>query len=417
MKINNTDVIKISNLYCLYNEKTPSEFLALRNINYSFKKNNIYCIIGKSGSGKSSLLNYFNGLSKPIYGDVKINDFNLTTNYNINNSIINEVIIKNDSISQIIFSNKKISEKQKIIIFQCAVDAKKYFVKIHFNSINRDEITLIKKINLKQLSLLNIKKTKNKIYAIVCDKDVNLKFPKILNVNLKENKIKVYNAPIFKRKKIKKYKELRKQIGVVYQFPEYQLFKPTVLEDVMFGPLNLGINKVQAKEQSIKTLEELGMDKKFLSYSPFGLSGGQKRRVALSGILAINPDILVFDEPTAGLDPKGEQEMIDIMLNSKKKGKTVFVVTHSMEQVLDIADQIIVIDDGEIIKSGDPYEVFLDKEVMKRASIIIPKTIRFIHDLVKENNKFLLLYKMKPRNVKELSNSILKINNIKVKHV
>ncbi len=161
-----------------------------------------------------------------------------------------------------------------------------------------------------------------------------------------------------KKKRSKNVKALREQVGLVFQFPEYQLFEDNVLKDVMFGPKNFGKSQEEAREAAIKALEEVGLDESFGSRSPFELSGGEKRRVAIAGILAMSPSILVVDEPTAGLDPVGSLEMMDLFEKIHQKGTTVILVTHDMNLVLDYCDRVIVMDEGKIAKIATPQELF-----------------------------------------------------------
>ena len=190
------------------------------------------------------------------------------------------------------------------------------------------------------------------------------------------------------RKKIKDYKNIRKKVGMVYQFPEFQLFKPSVIADTSFGAINLKMKKQEAYEKAKENLLKVNIDESLFNNSPFALSGGQKRRVALAGVFTIDPDIYIFDEPTAGLDPQGELEMIKYMLDAKKSNKTIFVVTHSMDQVLSIADEILVIHNGRLIKSGTSYEVFCDDSVLKNSNIRLPLVIKTIKNLIKADKKF-----------------------------
>ncbi len=212
-----------------------------------------------------------------------------------------------------------------------------------------------------------------------------------------------------KKKKIKKIKNLRKKVGMVFQFPEYQLFKDTIEKDIMFGPVNLGVSKETAKKRAKKYLNMLGLDSSFLQRSPFNLSGGQKRRVALAGILAIEPDIIIFDEPTAGLDPAGEKDMMNIILNLKKLGKTIYVITHVMDQVLWIGDQVTVVGNKKILASGVPYDIFTNNKLIYENFLDKPKVIKVIEELVKIDKKFNELYKMRPKNVDQLADCIYEI--------
>ena len=148
--------------------------------------------------------------------------------------------------------------------------------------------------------------------------------------------------------KIKDVKQLRKEVGLVFQFPEYQLFEETIAKDIAFGPKNFGTSEEDATQLVKKVLPVVGLDENYLDRSPFDLSGGQKRRVAIAGILVLNPKVLVLDEPTAGLDPQGAQEMMTLFMNlNKKEGKTVLLVTHDMEHVMNYCDHVIVLSHGE----------------------------------------------------------------------
>ncbi|WP_033160144.1 ATP-binding cassette domain-containing protein [Mycoplasmoides alvi] len=213
------------------------------------------------------------------------------------------------------------------------------------------------------------------------------------------------------KRKVKNIKKLRKIISMVFQFPEYQLFKDTVEHDIMFGPVALGASKQEGQRLAEIYLNKMGLDNSYLEKSPFELSGGQKRRVAIAGILAIESEAIIFDEPTAGLDPQGENEMMKIIFEEKANNKTVFVITHQMEKVLEIADEIIVMSKGQIIKHGTPYEIFTDNYLLENTTIIIPPVIKVIKDLVNKNPKFLKLYKYEPRTVKQLAIAINSIIN------
>ena len=161
-----------------------------------------------------------------------------------------------------------------------------------------------------------------------------------------------------KKKKNKNIKQLRKHIGLVFQFPEYQLFEETVEKDVAFGVKNFGANEEEALARARDALKSVGLDESYFTRSPFDLSGGEKRRVAIAGILAIQPDILVLDEPTAGLDPKGVNEIMSLLEKMHKDGKTIIVVTHDMDIVLKYCEEVFVLHEGKIAFSGNPYELF-----------------------------------------------------------
>lgn len=231
-------------------------------------------------------------------------------------------------------------------------------------------------------------------------------------IKTKYGDIFIGDLPIYgAKKKIKNFKKLRKEIGMVFQFPEYQLFKDTIEKDIMFGPVNLGVNKTEAKIRAKKYLNELDLDDSYLPRSPFGLSGGQKRRVAIAGILAIEPNILIFDEPTAGLDPSGEKEMLNIISDLKAKGKTVIVITHVMDQVLALADEVLLLEDKKLMYHGDPYEIFMNNEILQKTKMDLPKVMNVIKHLSATDKKFHKLYNLKPRNVNQLADGIIDIMN------
>ena len=178
-----------------------------------------------------------------------------------------------------------------------------------------------------------------------------------------------------KKRKNKNIKQLRKSLAIVFQFPEYQLFEETVEKDVAFGLKNYGFKENEALELAHKALAEVGIDKSFYKRSPFELSGGEKRRVAIAGIVALNPDILVLDEPTAGLDPKGSDIILNLIDKFNKSGKTIILVTHDMNIVLNKADHVIVLNKGQLDFEGTPSELF-EKDVSKYA-IEVPELFRF----------------------------------------
>ena len=179
-----------------------------------------------------------------------------------------------------------------------------------------------------------------------------------------------------KREKQFELKKLRKYAGLVFQFPEYQLFEESVLKDVMFGPKNFGIKDEEAKKLAIEALKSCNIDSSYFSRSPFELSGGEKRRVAIAGILALDPEVLVLDEPTAGLDPQGEKEMMALFEKIYESGKSVIIVTHNMDLVLKYARTVVVMSKGKDIKKGDPLDVFVDEELLKNVAIEPPYVIK-----------------------------------------
>lgn len=182
-----------------------------------------------------------------------------------------------------------------------------------------------------------------------------------------------------RKRRTKKIKELRKLVGLVFQFPEYQLFEETVEKDVAFGPKNFGASNEEALKSAHEALRLVGLDESFYKRSPFDLSGGERRRVAIAGILALNPNILVLDEPTAGLDPRGAREMMALFKGLHDNGTTVILVTHDMNIVLEYSDTVIVMEDGEVREITTPLELF-NKE-NDRYSLETPLLYKFVKSL------------------------------------
>lgn len=176
-------------------------------------------------------------------------------------------------------------------------------------------------------------------------------------------------------------KPLRKKAGLVFQFPEYQLFEETIEKDIIFGPMNFGMSEEDAKERAHKVLKLVGLDETYLERSPFELSGGQKRRVAIAGILAMEPDILVLDEPTAGLDPQGAKEMLELFKKFQQSGKTVIMVSHDMNHVLQYCDHVVVMNHGQIERHCTVDELFKERDYLESMSIDLPVITDFIQEL------------------------------------
>lgn len=193
---------------------------------------------------------------------------------------------------------------------------------------------------------------------------------------------------IVANEKPKNLKALRKQVGLVFQFPEYQLFEETVEKDIAFGPMNFGKSLEEASAIARTCLRLVGLDESYLSRSPLELSGGQKRRVAIAGILAIEPDILVLDEPTAGLDPKGARELMALFVAlNKEYNKTIILVTHDLEQVVNYCDEVVVIADGKILNKHKMEDLFSDDQLLNDYQIDPPPIIKFQQDLMKKGIK------------------------------
>lgn len=179
-----------------------------------------------------------------------------------------------------------------------------------------------------------------------------------------------------------KLKEVRRRIGLAFQYPEYQLFEMTVYKDVAFGPTNLGLSAEQIHENVVAALNIVGIDETFYEKSPFELSGGQKRRVAIAGVLAMNPEVLILDEPTAALDPYGRDEILSIMEDlHRKKNITILLVSHSMDEVARFAQRIIVMDKGEILMDGTPADIFRRHKELEEIGLAAPQAMYIMKEL------------------------------------
>lgn len=171
-----------------------------------------------------------------------------------------------------------------------------------------------------------------------------------------------------------KLKEVRRRIGLAFQYPEYQLFETTIYRDVAFGPTNLGLSREEIHESVVAALDLVGIGTEFYEKSPFELSGGQKRRVAIAGVLAMNPEVLILDEPTAGLDPRGRDEILAAIRKlHRERGITVILVSHSMEDVAKLTDRIIVMHKGRVAMSGTPGEIFSHPMELEQMGLAAPQ--------------------------------------------
>ena len=198
-----------------------------------------------------------------------------------------------------------------------------------------------------------------------------------------EGSLEVLDYTIRAGEKQKFLKPLRKDVGLVFQFSEYQLFEETVIKDVAFGPLNFGFAPQEAMERASEALKLVGIKEEYFSVSPLELSGGQKRRVAIAGILACDPKIIVLDEPTAGLDPHGAKEMIDLFVSlNRKQGKTVIIVSHDNEMVYNYCDDTVVLLKGKIVYHGPTDELFADKAKLEELDMLEPQIVTFRNELI-----------------------------------
>lgn len=230
------------------------------------------------------------------------------------------------------------------------------------------------------LKNINLEITENQFLAIVghtgSGKSTLIQH---MNALLKptDGTVTIAGKTIKANEKAKKLKAIRQKVGLVFQFPEYQLFEETVEKDLMFGPMNYGVSKENAKEKAREVIKIVGLTEDILQHSPFNLSGGQKRRVAIAGILAMEPDVLILDEPTAGLDPSGQKEMMQIFRDlHENHHKTIILVTHDMDLVGEYAKQMIVMHQGEIKLKGTPREVFKEVQTLTECGITRPTATR-----------------------------------------
>ena len=188
-------------------------------------------------------------------------------------------------------------------------------------------------------------------------------------------------------KKAKELKPIRQKVGIVFQFPEHQLFEETVRKDIMFGPMNFGVSEQEADYRARELIKLVGLSEAVLEKSPFDLSGGQMRRVAIAGVLAMEPEIIVLDEPTAGLDPRGQKEIMDMFYTlHKERGLTTILVTHSMEDAARYADEIAIMHEGRCVLTGAPRELFADAEALQTYRLQLPRIVKFQHRVEKMMN-------------------------------
>ena len=175
-----------------------------------------------------------------------------------------------------------------------------------------------------------------------------------------------------KTRKERRINDLRKEVGMVFQFPEYQLFETTVLKDVMFGPYNFFKDEKKAETMAKNSLNKMGIDESYYDKSPFDLSGGEKRKVAIAGVLASDPSVLVMDEPTSSLDPSATREIMKLIKDLNKEGKLIIVISHDTDLCYEYADRVIIMKDGEVIRDCNVEEAFNDKELLDKACLIEP---------------------------------------------
>ena len=205
----------------------------------------------------------------------------------------------------------------------------------------------------------------------------------------------------YKNRKSKKMRNLRKQVGLVFQFPEYQLFEETVERDVAFGVKNFGVKAEEALVAAHQALKQVGLDESYYKRAPFELSGGERRKVAIAGILAINPDIIIFDEPTVGFDPASAKELMSLIVSMHQLGKTIIVITHDMDLVNEYAKKVFMMEKGKVVFEGTPSELFVLAQ--NNDCLDIPKAIKLALAL-KEKGIDIDISKI--HNIDDLANAI-----------
>jgi len=220
-----------------------------------------------------------------------------------------------------------------------------------------------------------------------------------------EGKLKMGSYTLSREKKLREMKELRSKVGIVFQYPEHQLFEETVKKDIAFGPMNFGIEEAIIEKRMTDILPKVGLQESLLERSPFELSGGQMRRVAIAGVLATKPDVYVLDEPTAGLDPRGQKEIMELFREIHyTENATTILVTHNMEDALRYADYIIILNKGKKYMEGTPEEIFTQEEAIRKVQLHVPQSIQFINQF---NERFQTNIPLKRHTLQQMSEHIV----------
>lgn len=329
--------IKFAKVSYVYAPKSPYECVALRDVDLDIREHSFTFIVGKTGSGKSTLIQELNGLLIPTSGAVYIDDFVVSRDRKAMSPECEKRLAK---------ENEGHAAEINEILARYEL-AENDFDKSSKNAEERAKLRAARREKKKALAAAEATH-KNKIKEI-------------------------------KKASTKRLTALRKKVGIVFQFAENQLFEETLEKDVAFGPMNFGLKGAQALEVARKYLKEVGFDESYFKKSPLEISGGEKRLAAIAGILALEPDVLVLDEPTAGLDPYGAEKMMAIFSRLHEEGKTIVVVTHDMNLVLRYAEDVIVLDDGRVVRHAAPSELFL--EDLEKYSLETPLISRLIGEL------------------------------------
>ncbi|RDW21860.1 energy-coupling factor ABC transporter ATP-binding protein [Oceanobacillus arenosus] len=224
-----------------------------------------------------------------------------------------------------------------------------------------------------------------------------------------EGIVSIGDYHLSKEDKPKNMKELRSRVGVVFQYPEHQLFEETVEKDIAFGPANFDVPQDEIKKRIDAIVPAVGLPTSVLERSPFDLSGGQMRRVAIAGVLAVKPDVLVLDEPTAGLDPRGQKEIMEMFYSlHKEQGLTTVLVTHSMEDAVKYADHVIILNKGSKYMEGKPEEVFTQKESLNQVHLDVPEMVRFINSFKERFGEEITFEKQTIKELAQMIKSVVK---------
>ena len=338
--------INVKNLSYIYNHKTAMEFKALNDVSVSIMQGEFVGIIGPTGSGKTTFVQHLNALLTPHSGEIILANLNNWNNYKKS-------------------KRKALIGKYNYKITKTKSKFKQNYLTFKKNAKVNKQKMMFDKLSMKLKTLEAQKKDK------ILNKMGLSKFRTINNSN----------------KKIKNILQIRSKIGIVFQFAEYQLFEETIVKDIMFGPLNLGLPYSEAFQLAKDNLKLVGLPESYLEKSPFELSGGEKRRVAIAGILAMEPDFLIFDEPTAGLDPVGCEQMLKIFRKLNDIGKTVIIVTHNLDHVLEVTKRTMLFSEGKLIRVGDTYSILNDIEFLVDNNMQPPKLLSFVNTLEKNGLK------------------------------
>lgn len=242
-----------------------------------------------------------------------------------------------------------------------------------------------KKASKNILDNVNININKNNEFVMIVGETGSGKSTLVQHMNAlllpTNGEVHIYDKVIKPKSKIK-LKDIRQKVGLVFQFPEYQLFEETVLKDIAFGPKNFGKNKDDANALALKASKEVGIPEEILEKSPFNLSGGQMRRVAIAGILASSPEILILDEPTVGLDPVGKEDLLNLLVSIQEEtNKSIIMITHDMDNVARFAKRVIVMNKGTVAFDGTPQELFNNVELLDTYNLDLPECAKYAQAL------------------------------------